>query len=108
MLFEARYQIYNSLMLHDLYKSNFMAKTISKQQWLSALTELKNMDLKISYEKIFNVKKEDIQIEKTIDIPNPKILYQAYFKNCDLKKSKFPERATGTYNTTLMYLAEAH
>ena len=71
MLFDAKEQIYKSLMTHDLYKRFFLSKSITKEQYLIMFKDMKDWDVKLSYEQIFNVQKKNIDIDVTIDIPDP-------------------------------------
>lgn len=73
MLFNAKTQIYKALMMHHLFKLNFMNMSICKEQLISLLKDMKDIDLKVSYEQVFNVQKEDIEITKSLDIIDPEV-----------------------------------
>lgn len=63
MLFEARNQIYKTCMLYDVYKKNFIGKSITKNQLVSYFKNMKDFEFKFGYEQIFNVRKEEADIE---------------------------------------------
>lgn len=101
MLFEAKERLYKVLMMHDMFKRNFMSKSITKDQYLALFKDMKEWDVKLSYEQIFNIQKRNIDIDVSIDIPDP----EGYAKVCSIWEKKpentQPQRFINhTYNMT--------
>ena len=101
MLFEAKQQIYKSLMLNHVFKKKFMNPTICKAQLIHTLNDMKDFDLKVSYEQIFNVQKEDIEIERSIDIIDPEIYAKVTSWDCEIDPSTLPKAFSDTFQMTV-------
>ena len=102
MLFEAKTQIYKSLMNHHLFKMKFMNPSICKEQLIRWLKDMKEVDLKISYEQIFNVQKEEIEITKRLDIIDSEVYANVTPDlNNEPDPNKWPKSVMQTFNMTL-------
>jgi hypothetical protein len=101
-LFSAKQQIYKSLMLLDLFKSNFVAASMTKKQLLNAIDNIRHNELKVSYQQLFNIQKKEIDVETRIDIPDPKTHAKFHLECPDMpKKKELAEYVTRTYHTTI-------
>lgn len=102
MLFEAKEQIYKSLMLNHVFKKKFMNTWIWKEQLIHQLNYIKEVDIKVGYEQIFNVQKEEIEVERSIEIMDQEIYGQVtscYQKSKDY--SKLPKFVSEKFNMTI-------
>ena len=100
-LYKARSKIYRSIMLQDLLKTQFITKTIKKKQFENLAHNVKMNNIKISYDEIFDIKREDIQVERKVTIPNPKLFAKAAING--VKKSEsgdWPKHVSELYHAT--------
>lgn len=77
LLFEAKSEIYKALMQHHLFVKTFMTPPKSKEEFLYLVNLTRKFDMKLSSEQILDVEKEDMQVDRRIEIPKPKIYAKA-------------------------------
>jgi len=101
-LYEAQFKIYNSLMSHDLLKSKLLMKNISKSQLLSIASKTKLKGVKIPFERIFNIQKTAVTVEKKIEIPDPKAFAKASVHGVVKNElGQLPKFVSDTFHTTV-------
>lgn len=102
-LFQAKFKVYKAIMFLDLLKTKLTTKTISKSQLMNLAQQSKTRDMKISFEQIFNIQKEDVEVEKRIEIPDPKAFAKAAIHGVQKSETgELPSFVSDTYHTTLL------
>jgi len=70
-LFEAREEIYHSLMQWDLFIKYASHGYPTKESLLTVLEELKQSNFMITYQQALDILESEVEIEERIKIPNP-------------------------------------
>jgi hypothetical protein len=103
LLYSAREQIYKCLMMFACFKKNFMAAGVTKEQFLGAFEGLKSYELRIGYQKIFNIEKRESEMEIALEILDPKSFHKiAVESGVMTPSSPSPEVISDTFPITLL------
>ena len=81
MLFDAREQIYRSMINYSCFKKYFMAAALTKIQFLNSLDSIRHSDLKISHQKIFDIKSREVEVEAVFEVHDPKAFLKLAVQN---------------------------
>jgi hypothetical protein len=102
-LLESKFKIYKSLMMFDLIKTKIQSKSISKSQVMNLAANTKLKDIKITFDKVFNIQKKDMEVERRIHFVDPKAFAKAAVHGVERDPNgEVPKSVTDTYNATLM------
>lgn len=103
LLYSAREQIYKCLMMFACFKENFMSAGVTKQQFLGAVEGLRSFDLRIGYQKIFNIEKRESEVEVALEIFDPKAFHKVAVDSGMMhSSSSSPEIISNTFPITLL------
>lgn len=101
-LYDAKFKIYKSIMLHDLLKTKLTLKTISKNQLLNMAQNMKKHECVLSYDQIFDIKRKEISVEVKIPIPDPKAFAKAAIHGVEKSENgELPSCVSDVYQTTI-------
>jgi len=89
-LFDARDEIYRSLMDWELLMNMLHHPSLSKDSLLSKIQELRQSCFMISYKQALDIVEEEVEVEETIKLRNPNA-----YKNLLVKKNMIEETAEG-------------
>lgn len=105
-LFDSKSKIYECLMLYEIVMETFNKSQMSKERLLKLFETMKNLDVKISLERIFNITKREIEVEPAIPVTDPRIFKKCRVKNGQMDPSdEAPESIKRCFRTTLCTFA---
>mmetsp|Transcript_526 Transcript_526/g.523 ORF Transcript_526/g.523 Transcript_526/m.523 type:complete len:124 (+) Transcript_526:982-1353(+) len=97
-LFDARMNIYKTLMRLDLFMEFLPNLQLNREEILRILEETKHSNFVISSKEALGISEEEIEITETMEVPN-KSIYKNYlkFQNLLAEKQRVPKQFKKTY-----------
>ena len=66
---------------YSCFKKYFMAAALTKIQFLNSLDSIRHNDLKISNQKLFDIKSREIEVEAVFQVHDPKAFLKLAVQN---------------------------